>query len=374
MLLPDFEEGGMPVVASNLLSGLSKKYAVDIILIKSNRSIQFDTYNSKVIKLGEEHRFKVQKYFQKLFFAFKLRKLKKQNNYKAVISYGVLAGMLNIISQNTKTKSICTIHSIESVENKQLGLSGKLFDLSLKTFFKKAFKVIGISQGIKDDLNHEYGLNNVSTIYNPYRFDGKKLSIDNNVRNSNINLVAVSRLEKSKRIDNLIKQVQKVVSKGYKVDLWIAGDGEEAKALKELAVTLRIEKNIHFLGFIKNVHQLMSESDFLLLDSNSEGFSNVILESLIFGTPVISEDIYCGPREILFNLENVDYNVPLKDDIQVFNNGILCRNIYDGILYGVDHINDFNVSTELLEKKLNIDAISKQYIRIIDTPNYAQIE
>lgn len=370
MLLPDFEEGGMPVVASNLLSGLVKKYEVDIILIKSNRPIKFDTYNSKVIKLGEEHKFKIQKYFQKLFFVFKLRKLKKQNNYKAVISYGVLAGMINIIAENTKTKSICTIHSIESVENKQLGLSGKIFDLSLKTIFKKAFKVIGISQGIKEDLNHEYGLNNVCTIYNPYRFDDKNCSVDNRSQKSNINLVAVSRLEKPKRIDNLIKQVKRVVLKGYKVELWIAGDGEEERSLKELAVTLQIEKNIHFLGFIKNVHKLMSESDFLLLDSSNEGFSNVILESLIVGTPVISEDIYCGPREILFNLEDVDYSVPLKNDFQVFNNGILCKNIYDGILYGIDHVGDFNVSTELLEKKLNIDAISKQYIRIIDTPNY----
>lgn len=370
MLLPDFEEGGMPVVASNLLSGLSKKYQVDIILIKSNRSIKYDTYDSKVIKLGAEHKFKFQKYSQKLLFIFKLRKLMKQNKYKAVISYGILAGILNIASnsKSINTKSICTLHSIESIENTQLGLSGKIFDIALKTIFRRAYKVVAISQGIKSDLNQEYGLNNVTTIYNPYRFDKKNATV-RNVKKPNINLLAVSRLEKPKRIDNLILQTKKVIEQGYKVNLWIAGTGSEENALKKLVATLKIEGNVQFLGFVKNVHELMSKSDFLLLDSVNEGFSNVILESLVAGTPVISEDIYSGPREILFNLEKVDYDMPLKNNISICNNGIICKNIYDGILYGINHVDDFDVSTVFLEKKLNINEISNQYVTLIDKQN-----
>lgn len=367
ILLPDFEEGGMPVVASNLLSGLSKEYLVDIILIKSNRPIKYNTYDSRVIKLGKEHKFKIQKYLQKLLFVFKLRKMKRKNKYKAVISYGVLAGILNIISnpKRINTKSICTIHNVESIEDTQLGLSGEIFDFSLKTLFKRAYKVVAISQGIQNDLNQKYGLHNVTTIYNPHRFYKKDSSVEY-VQKSSINLAVVSRLEKSKRVDNLICQIQKIIKQGYKVNLWIAGNGSEKERLKELANTLKIEKNIQFLGFVKNVHKLMSKSDFLLLDSTNEGFPNVILESLIAGTPVISEDIYCGPREILFDLKKIDYSVQLKNDIKIFNNGILCKDIYDGILYGINHVEDFNVSTILLEKKLNIDKISKQYIELID--------
>jgi glycosyltransferase involved in cell wall biosynthesis len=52
-------------------------------------------------------------------------------------------------------------------------------------------------------------------------------------------------------------------------------------------------------GFQTNPYQWMSHARLVVLCSDYEGMPNVLIESLICGTPVISTDCPSGPREIL---------------------------------------------------------------------------
>ena len=69
--------------------------------------------------------------------------------------------------------------------------------------------------------------------------------------------------------------------------------------MADLNLHLAISKKVHMPGDVKNPHKYLVRSAALISASEFEGFSNVIVEALVAGIPVISTDCESGPREIL---------------------------------------------------------------------------
>lgn len=70
--------------------------------------------------------------------------------------------------------------------------------------------------------------------------------------------------------------------------LAIVGDGEELESLKILSKQLKIENQVDFLGWQKNVAKFIIKSKCLLLTSIEEGSPLVICEAIMLGTPVLA--------------------------------------------------------------------------------------
>jgi N-acetyl-alpha-D-glucosaminyl L-malate synthase BshA len=66
------------------------------------------------------------------------------------------------------------------------------------------------------------------------------------------------------------------------------GDGPERQNAEELARTLRIFKDIRFLGRQDQMDEILSISDLFLLPSQNESFGLSALEAMACGVPVIS--------------------------------------------------------------------------------------
>jgi len=80
------------------------------------------------------------------------------------------------------------------------------------------------------------------------------------------------------------------------VKLLIAGAGEEERALRGKAVSLGLERRVHFLGYRADVDALLSECDALLLPSTLEATPYVIIEAMASGLPVVASNVYGIPE------------------------------------------------------------------------------
>ncbi len=86
--------------------------------------------------------------------------------------------------------------------------------------------------------------------------------------------------------------------------LIIIGEGEEQKSLERLARKLGLANRVRFLGTVshRELPACYSAADALLLASSSEGWANVILESMACGTPVVATNVG-GTSEIVSSPE-----------------------------------------------------------------------
>ena len=85
---------------------------------------------------------------------------------------------------------------------------------------------------------------------------------------------------------------------GYDISLDILGVGPREKELKDLAISLGIEKHVNFRGFLSNPYPYIKNADLFCLTSESEGYPMVVAEALITGTPVLSTRVN-GVTEML---------------------------------------------------------------------------
>lgn len=113
----------------------------------------------------------------------------------------------------------------------------------------------------------------------------------------NIIVGLVANLRPIKRIEDAIKAVALVQTEHVKVHLAVIGGGN-TESLVDMARHLKIHDRVHFLGPRGDVETCLQYLDVGLLCSESEGFSNSIVEYMNSGLPVISTDAGGNPEAV----------------------------------------------------------------------------
>jgi glycosyltransferase involved in cell wall biosynthesis len=106
-----------------------------------------------------------------------------------------------------------------------------------------------------------------------------------------INVLFVGRLVQQKGCDKLIKALSLLAKEHIKFKVTIVGDGPELSSLKNLAIELDVDKHISFVGNKEDVLSYMYRSDVLINTSDKEGMSNVLLEAMSVGLPIIATQV-----------------------------------------------------------------------------------
>jgi teichuronic acid biosynthesis glycosyltransferase TuaC len=83
-------------------------------------------------------------------------------------------------------------------------------------------------------------------------------------------------------------------------DLLIVGEGPERTALERLAAKEGVSERVRFLGRIeqKQLPEIYSAMDALVLASAREGWANVLLEAMACGTPVVASAVWGTPEVV----------------------------------------------------------------------------
>ncbi|MCE5230089.1 glycosyltransferase, partial [bacterium] len=84
----------------------------------------------------------------------------------------------------------------------------------------------------------------------------------------------------------------------FPAKLWLAGDGPMREAIEDLIKRLKLENSVILPGRSKTVARDYQIADAVVLASESEGFSNTIIEAMAFARPVVATAVGGNPEAI----------------------------------------------------------------------------
>ena len=200
-------------------------------------------------------------------------------------------------------------------------------------------------------------------------------------------IVTIGRLTWEKDQWHLIRVAGKLLEEGLFVKLIILGEGPLRASLEALITKLGLEGEVHLLGFVENPFQYMAKADVAVFSSQTEGFSNAIIEALACGVPVISTDHETGAREILS--PNSDYHEKIYDRIDKAPYGLLvpvCNGSFNKDSDSVPFMKEERLMVDAIRwvitdpelslhyrdaaleraKQLDIHTIASEWIRVIE--------
>lgn len=172
---------------------------------------------------------------------------------------------------------------------------GRLLDIKRRLFYPLANAVTILTRYDKKLWKNKYG--NVVYMPNPVTLKEDKGSL-----NRDKTILAVGRVNQweIKGFDNLLRCWSKLCHLHPDWKLKIAGnvDKNALEFLNALANELGC-CNYEFLGFRKDVYELMQRSEVFCLSSRMEGLPMALIEAMNAGCCCVSFDVVTGPREII---------------------------------------------------------------------------
>jgi glycosyltransferase involved in cell wall biosynthesis len=199
-------------------------------------------------------------------------------------------------------------------------LAGRMVE-RVYPFFYKGIPVATISESSKNALkNIGFSEKRISVLNLGCRVPVIKR---NPRKNSDPTLVFISRITKSKGIEDAIYSVSEVKKTFKNVKLLIIGRGEKEyiERLKELISELSLLKTVKFMGFVeeKEKWRILESSHILIVPSVQEGWGLTVHEAGARGTP-----------SIVYNVEG------LRDVVKDGKSGIICQeNDYKNLAFNV---------------------------------------
>ncbi len=104
-------------------------------------------------------------------------------------------------------------------------------------------------------------------------------------------LIAVGRLEREKRIDDILMALKLVIKHYPMAGLFVVGDGRERAHLERMARSLGLADNVVFLGNRPDARSLMASAHAFIQASAYEGYGRTLIEAALAKVPIITTDV-----------------------------------------------------------------------------------
>ncbi|MEM4336803.1 MAG: glycosyltransferase family 4 protein [Candidatus Woesearchaeota archaeon] len=290
--------GGVESRAFYIASELAKENDVTVICGRTGNSKAKDNFFGIKIIRPVVHKYSHNaSFFLRLRFAIKAYNTAKEMKADIVDGYNFISYLpAYFAAKKIGAKKIATYHETwvgEWIKNKGLitGIFGSLWERFVLGL--KWDKIISVSEFTKKKLV-EAGVPEKKIVVIP---NGVKLSLYNKIKtkkSKNPTICCISRLVKTKRVDDLIKAISIVKKDIPNVECKVIGVGEERKNLEKLASRIGVAENVKFLGRLRkhsDVIKVIKSSHLLCHPSVIEGFGIVIIEAMASGVPYICSNI-----------------------------------------------------------------------------------
>lgn len=159
-----------------------------------------------------------------------------------------------------------------------IGISKRTIFTSNSGYSGKVFKEI-VNRNVEPVL-----------LYNP--IDLSKFELKNSREISQeLKIIYVGRLVNGKNLDKWINTAEDLLKRGVNATFELYGAGPFEEEVKHWIEGMNLNEKIKIKGYIKNIEEVYKNADLLLFLSAYESFGNVVVESILCGTPVITLNI-----------------------------------------------------------------------------------
>lgn len=190
-------------------------------------------------------------------------------------------------------------HATGRVSSNELKLS--------KLIASNAVYRFGVSRSLCNELEELIGLDSGQWCYFPnmveHTFFETPLK-ESSKSEKPFRFICVASLDQNKCVDHVIKAFFKILIEGDDIYLDIVGDGPDRNKLESMSDEMGIADRVKFYGKRnrKEILEVMSSADSLVLASRYETFGVVIIEALALGKPVVATK--CGGPESIIRKED----------------------------------------------------------------------
>lgn len=244
------------------------------------------------------------------FAIFRLAKLLQNEKIDILQSHLFYAGLISVFAKyfNRKTIIILTRHYTSIVRD----LGTKVHIFLDRFMYEKADCVVAVSEATKKYMIEvdKISKDHIKVIY--LGFDFEKLNANSLERKSlrkefkfeddDFVIGYVANFAPRKGHLQLVTAFEEIIKKIPKAKLFLVGKGE-LQEVNEKVKEINLEDKICFAGWRQDIASCMSAMDLFIQPSLSEAFSQVLIESMGIGLPIIATDVG-GASEVITNGEN----------------------------------------------------------------------
>jgi len=313
VFLPNLDGGGAERTMLNLAEGMvNRGFNVDLVLGQADGSyVKSVSKSLRVVDLGRGkvvNRFKTVRRLPALVRY--LRKEKPKVLLSALTEANVVALCARFLARYPDRVIVNEQNTLSQTSGKDsIGIQ-KWYPFFARLTYRYADCVIGVSQGVVDDLTQNIGISDTNTrvLYNPGITPKVRENAEQPVdhpwfgANQPPVILSVGRLHVQKDYGTLLEAF-KLIREKQTARLIILGDGDERQKLEKQIQEMGIADDVSLPGFVDNPHAYMSNADVYVLSSRWEGLPTVLVEALYCGATLVATDCPSGPKEILQNGE-----------------------------------------------------------------------
>lgn len=321
---------GAERIVANLLNHLNRdKY--DIRLVLMNTDIEYEIIADQEIHFIEKsYRYEKEifKFIKLPLLAYRFARYCNKEKIELVLAVMSRPNLIATMAKSfgLKSKVLISERCYTPYTYNEHSFAGKIKLAILKQFYPKADCILPNSEGTVQALKDGYKIkSDFQVVKNPTDINKIKrlslLPLNMKLDFTPFTFINVATFRDEKNQDLLIDAINLI--RDFNFQLILIGKGDTLDRIKNKVHNLDLSQKVIFINFTENPYQYMARAHCFLLSSFSEGFPNVLIESLVCGLPIISVDCKTGPRELLAPGTPLNTLIPTSG-FEIAEYGILC--------------------------------------------------